>query len=215
MQPEHFNLSSPVFLPVTDETCTGLLGTDGAKTLMSLTDPELAAVLVIQNLAQAAEKDLTCAGAERILAKLLDWAVDNRAEGAATLLSEAQRLFDPRKLYFGFNALKTVNLRLLSPEEVAARDYLLPTGKWDIGYKVRHLKYAHPDGVIDPTGKTFNSLIEEAVKVPVKAFPSMRIPTFLNALHIGGQVAGFTGRAYRSTDKTGQPLQAFHHRHPC
>ena len=48
-------------------------------------------------------------------------------------------------------------------------------------YQFRHLKYAHPDGVIDPTGKTFNSLIEEAVKVPVKAFPSMRIPTFLNA----------------------------------
>jgi len=47
-------------------------------------------------------------------------------------------------------------------------------------YQFRHLKYAHPDGVIDPTGRTFNSLIEEAVKVPVKAFPSMRIPTFLN-----------------------------------
>ncbi len=49
-------------------------------------------------------------------------------------------------------------------------------------YQFRHLKYAHPDGVIDPTGKTFNSLIEEAVKVPVKAFPNTRIPTFLNVL---------------------------------
>lgn len=47
-------------------------------------------------------------------------------------------------------------------------------------YQFRHLKYAHPDGVIDPTGKTFNSLIEEAVKVPVKAFPTLRIPSFLN-----------------------------------
>ena len=47
-------------------------------------------------------------------------------------------------------------------------------------YQFRHLKYAHPDGVIDPTGRTFNSLIEEAVKVPVKAFPAMRIPSFLN-----------------------------------
>jgi len=48
-------------------------------------------------------------------------------------------------------------------------------------YQFRHLKYAHPDGVVDPTGRTFNSLIEEAVKVPVKAFPAMRIPSFLNA----------------------------------
>jgi hypothetical protein len=47
-------------------------------------------------------------------------------------------------------------------------------------YQFRHLKYAHPDGVIDPTGRTFNSLIEEAVKVPVKAYPTMRIPSFLN-----------------------------------
>lgn len=47
-------------------------------------------------------------------------------------------------------------------------------------YQFRHLKYAHPDGVIDPTGRTFNSLIEEALKVPVRGFPTTRIPTFLN-----------------------------------
>lgn len=135
MQPEHFDLASPVFLPVTEDTCTALLAADGAQALAGLTDPELAAVLVIQHLAQAAEQDLTCTAAERILVKLIGWAVDS----PAALLPEAQRLFDPRKLYFGFNALKTVNLRLLLAEEVAARDYLLPTGKWDIGYKVRHL----------------------------------------------------------------------------
>lgn len=144
MQPEHFDLSSPVFLPVSDETCTALLGVDGAKLLVNLTDPELAAVLVIQNLAQAEEKDLTCTAAERILAKLIGWAVDTASSSAAALLSEAQRLFDPRKLYFGFNALKRVNLRLLSAEEVAAREYLLPTGKWDIGYRVRHLRSNDP-----------------------------------------------------------------------
>ncbi|WP_248731337.1 hypothetical protein [Pseudomonas sp. MWU13-2517] len=144
MQPEHFDLSSPVFLPVTAQTCTALLGAEGANVLLGLTDPELAAVLVIQNLAQAAEKDLTCTGAERILAKLIGWAVDTQAEGTATLLSEAQRLFDPRTLYFGFNALKSINLRLLSAEEVQARDYLLPTGKWDVDYKVRHLRGNDP-----------------------------------------------------------------------
>ncbi len=47
-------------------------------------------------------------------------------------------------------------------------------------YQFRHLKYAHPDGIIDPTGRTFNSLIEEAIKVPVKPHPSLRLPTFLN-----------------------------------
>lgn len=144
MQPEHFDLSSPVFLPVTVEICTALLGVEGASVLARLTDPELAAVLVIQNLAQSSEKDMTSAGAERILAKLIDWAVDAPASSTAALLSEAQRLFDPRKLYFGLNVIKNLNLRLLLAEEIAECDYLLPTGKWDFGYKVRHLRSNNP-----------------------------------------------------------------------
>lgn len=138
MLPEHFDLSSPVFLPITDETCAGLLLADGAKALSVLTDPELAAVLVIQNLAQAAEKDLNAGAAEKVLSKLIAWAVDSRQSAAVGLLSEAQRLFDPRKLYFGLNVIKNLNLCFLLAEEVSAQDYLLPDGKWDVGYRVRH-----------------------------------------------------------------------------
>jgi hypothetical protein len=47
-------------------------------------------------------------------------------------------------------------------------------------YQFRQLKYAHPDGVVDPAGRTFNSLIEQAVRVPVKLNPSLRLPTFAN-----------------------------------
>lgn len=144
MHPEHFDLSGPVFLPITDETCAGLLAADGANALSVLTDPELAAVLVIQNLSQAAEKDLNAGAAETILSKLIAWAVDSRPSAAVGLLSEAQRLFDPRKLYFGLNAIKDLNLRFLLADEVLARDYLLPDGKWDVGYKVRHRSSNHP-----------------------------------------------------------------------
>lgn len=144
MQPEHFDLSSPVFLPVTDDTCSALLGADGATHLDTLTDPELAAVLVIQNLAQAAPADLNGAAAERVLVKLIGWALNTPTSGTAALLSEARRLFDPRKLYFGVNALKNLNLRLLLAEEVAARDYLLPDGQWDVTYKVRQRRGNDP-----------------------------------------------------------------------
>lgn len=138
MHPEHFDLSSPVFLPITAETCASLLLADWAETLSSLTDPELAAILVVQNLAQAAEKDLNAAAAEKVLAKLITWSVDSRKSAAVGLLSEGQRLFDPRKLYFGLNAIKSLNLRFLLTEEVLGRDYLLPDGKWDFGFKIRH-----------------------------------------------------------------------------
>ncbi|EJN30398.1 hypothetical protein PMI35_01964 [Pseudomonas sp. GM78] len=144
MHPEHLDLSSPVFLPITDETCAGLLLVDGATALDVLTDPELAAMLVIQNLAQATDKDLNANAAEKVLAKLIAWAVDSRQSTAAGLLSEAQRLFDPRKLYFGLNAIKRLDLRFLLADEVSARDYLLPDGRWDVGFKIRHQSDNNP-----------------------------------------------------------------------
>lgn len=135
MHPEHHDLSSPVFLPITEETCQGLLGAEGAGGLGSLSDAELAAVMVIQHLAQAGESGITAGAAEKILAKLIGWAIDTPYPG---LLSETQRLFDPRKLYFGLDILKAMNLRLLDTDEVAGRDYLLADGKWDLAYKARH-----------------------------------------------------------------------------
>lgn len=144
MHSEHFDLSSPVFLPITDETCAGLLGSDGAGALLALSEPELAAVLVIQNLAQMPEHELSAVGAERVLAKLIGWAAQGRHSAAVSLLSEAQRLFDPRKLYFGLNVVKSLKLRFLLADEVQAREYLLPDGQWDVEYKVRHLKTNNP-----------------------------------------------------------------------
>ncbi|KPX17191.1 hypothetical protein ALQ08_00835 [Pseudomonas syringae pv. delphinii] len=144
MHPEHFNLSIPVYLPITFESCSGLLDAEGEKKLSGLTDPELAAVLVIQNLAQAAPKDLTSDATERVLAKLIAWTVDTPSSATARLLSEAQRLFDSRRLYFGLNTTKKLNLRFLLADEVSAREYLLPDGKWDVEYKVRHHRGNNP-----------------------------------------------------------------------
>ncbi|MFP3515029.1 hypothetical protein SB766_02295 [Pseudomonas sp. SIMBA_077] len=144
MRPEHADLCTPVFLPVTEQACASLLNTDGAKELVAFTDPELAAVLVIQSLAQASEHDLNCAAAERVLAKIIAWAVDANHSATVGLLSEAQRLFDPRKLYFGLNTLKKLNVRFLQADEVATRNYLLPDGKWDDGYKHRHHRANNP-----------------------------------------------------------------------
>ncbi|PMX29135.1 MULTISPECIES: hypothetical protein [unclassified Pseudomonas] len=144
MHPEHFDLSSPVFLPITFETAKGVLDAADVNVLSTLTDPELAAILVIQNLAQMAEKDLAGATAEKILARLIGWAVDARHSKATGLWPEAQRLFDPRKLYFGLEVVKQLELRFLLADEVSAQDYLLPNGQWDTGYKLRHLQANNP-----------------------------------------------------------------------
>lgn len=144
MHPEHFDLASPLFLPVTGETCASLLGADGADVLATLTDAELAAILVIQHLSAAAEEDLTSNAIERVLGRLIAWAADTQNLSANGLLLEAQRLFDPRKLHSGGKVAKRLNLRFLSADEVTAQDYLLSNGKWDVGFRGRHYRRNNP-----------------------------------------------------------------------
>ena len=140
MQPEHFDFSRPVLLPITAECCQGLLQAEGAPVLEGLSDPELAALLVIQNLAQAPDK-VDALAAEKILGKLLAWSVDGSHASDVCLLSEACRLFDARKLYFGLEVIKGSKLRLLDAEDVKRRDYLLADGRWDFDYRIRrHLQ---------------------------------------------------------------------------
>lgn len=144
MHPEHFDLSSPLLLPVTGETCASLLGADGARVLTSLKDAELAAVLVIQHLSVAAEEDLAPNAIERVLSKLIAWAADTQHRTTKGLLSEAQRLFDPKKFYSGSKVAKRLNLRFLSADEVAAEEYLLSDGKWDVGFRGRYYRHNNP-----------------------------------------------------------------------
>ncbi|MFV3326236.1 hypothetical protein ACNFG0_07175 [Pseudomonas sp. NY15372] len=137
MQPEHYDFTQPVFLPVTAQACQGLLDAPGQPALEALGDAQLAAVLVIQHLADAKGQVLDPAAAEKVLARLLAWAVDGRHSPGVGLLSEARRLFDARKLYFGLEVMKGSKLHLLPAEEVNAGNYLLPDGKWDFEFKVR------------------------------------------------------------------------------
>lgn len=143
MQPEHFDFSRPVFLPITLEVCQGLLEAEGAPALDALSEPELAALLVIQNLAQS-QGQLDARAAEKVLGKLLAWAVDGAHSPGVGLLSEARRLFDARKLYFGLEVIKGSKLRLLDAEEVAAREYLLADGKWDFEFRIRRQQGDNP-----------------------------------------------------------------------
>lgn len=72
-----------------------------------------------------------------MLGRLLAWAVDGPHSANVGLLSEARRLFDARKLYFGLEVIKGSRLRLLDAEQVQAREYLLADGKWDFDFRIR------------------------------------------------------------------------------
>ncbi|WP_122469225.1 hypothetical protein [Pseudomonas viridiflava] len=179
MHPEHFDLASPMFLPITDEMCEKLLATNGATALTSLSDPELATVLVIQNLVQANEKDITSDSIEKILARIIAWSVDHKNSTNPSLLSEAQRLFDQRKLYFGLKIVKQLKLTFLMADEITEQEYLLPSGKWDTSYKARRRLNKNPfseimithtrehwlTGVQDKLVRTFRANLDEHLHV--------------------------------------------------
>lgn len=143
MQPEHFDFARPVYLPITPELCQGLLQAEGAPPLETLSQAQLAALLVIQNLAQS-QGPVDARGAEKVLGKLLAWAIDGPHSPDVGLLSEARRLFDARKLYFGLEVIKGSKLRLLDAEALEAGDYLLPDGKWDFDYRIRRQQGGSP-----------------------------------------------------------------------
>lgn len=135
MQPEHLDLGASLFLPIANETCEMLLSAEGAQALIKLTNPELAAVLVIQHLTENPEKS-TSYSIEKILAKLIAWSIDSKKPANLSLLSEAQRLFNQKKLHAGLNNSKNININLLTKEEVEEADYLAGDGTWDFNFKI-------------------------------------------------------------------------------
>ena len=141
MQPEHFDFSSPIYLPITAEACEGVL--QGQLALDTLSGPELAALMVIQNLPMAGGK-VDHVKAEVLLGKLIAWEVDGKHRKSVSALSEARRLFDARKLYFGLEALKASRVRFLDSAQVLAREYLLPDGKWDFCFRVNRFHALNP-----------------------------------------------------------------------
>ncbi|WP_295461210.1 hypothetical protein [uncultured Pseudomonas sp.] len=143
MQPEHLDSGDSLFLPIANETCEILLSAEGAQALIKLTNPELAAVLVIQHLAENAGKS-TPYSIEKILAKLIAWSIDSKKPADSSLLSEAQRLFSQKKLHAGLNNLKNIKIILLTKEEVEEADYLASDGTWDFNFKIRIKKKKIP-----------------------------------------------------------------------
>jgi hypothetical protein len=143
MHPEHFDLSSPLFLPVTEDTCAALAGDEAHARLATLSVAELAAVLALQHLPQVPEQGRTCDAIERVLNRLVAWGNGPRPS-ASTLLSEAQRLFNPHRFGAGLEMARQLKARFLSAEEVAAQDYLLPGGAWDTAFKGRQHRRNSP-----------------------------------------------------------------------
>jgi len=138
MQPEHYYFDNALYLPVSEKTVSRLISSGEDSILDTLSNAELSAILVIQNLTEI-YKTRKNHDSEKILKKLIAWGNESVSnENTKRLLSETRRLLDLPKLNSGLSILSQANIELLSDNLVEEAAYLLPNGDWDTTFRGRH-----------------------------------------------------------------------------
>lgn len=131
------------FLPLSQETAQQLV--QNHLDLTSLQVPELAAVLLIQNLPSLVRAGQTAPRIEAALAKALSAGLDSNAEYGAQIFAQAvAERFSPVAFMDGLGLLDGLMFNLLEVDEVAERKYLKPDGNWDFSFRIEHAAQLNP-----------------------------------------------------------------------
>lgn len=143
------------FLPLSLETAQQLV--QGRKELADLQVPELAAVLLIQNLPSLIRAGQAAPRIEVALAKALSAGVDSDAEhGVHTFAQAVTERFSPVAFKEGLSLLDDLLFNLLETDEVAERKYLTHDGGWDFSFRIKHAAQLNPlkEAITTESGKT-------------------------------------------------------------
>ena len=143
------------FLPLSSETVQRLGQSD--HDLCSLQVPELAAVLLIQNLPSLVSAGQKAPSIESILAKALSAGRDSNAEsGAQTFGRAVAERFSLVAFKEGLSLLDSLMFNLLELDEVAERKYLKPDGSWDFSFRIKHIAQLNPlkESIATASGET-------------------------------------------------------------
>ncbi|MHC8402666.1 hypothetical protein ACYZTX_25265 [Pseudomonas sp. MDT1-17] len=142
MQPEHYDFDNALYLPVSEKTVNRLIASGENSILDTLSNAELSAILVIQNLTEIYKNSKNHAS-EQILKKLIAWGNESASKkNTKRLLSETRRLLDLPKLKNGLSILSQAKIELLSDSLVEEAAYLLPNGDWDTTFRGRYFNLA-------------------------------------------------------------------------
>ncbi|WP_397458758.1 helicase [Pseudomonas asplenii] len=139
------------FLPLSPETAKQLV--QGRHDLASLQVPELAAVLLIQNLPSLTSAGQTAPRIEAALAKALSAGLDSGPHIFGQAVAER---FSPVGFKEGLDLLDGLMFNLLEMDEVADRKYLKPDGSWDFSFRIEHAAQLNPlqEAISTDSGKT-------------------------------------------------------------
>lgn len=128
------------FLPISEGSTRELL--ESAALLDTLSVPELAAVLLIQNLPTLALSSLTAPAIEAAYAKTLE---AGREVGSRELFAKAlSARYSQEDFASGLAMLDGLDFRLLDEEVVVEQTYLTAAGGWDFQFRLEHAARLNP-----------------------------------------------------------------------
>ncbi|NWL78021.1 helicase [Pseudomonas taiwanensis] len=119
---------------------------------------EVAAVTLIQKLPMLATKGSVAVHGERLLSDLITSAAEmDSLGGKGTFGAAMVPRFQVAAFASALEQLPSWGLRLLDPDSVAQRKFLLADGKWDFDFSSRHSAAINPytEQFSTPAGKTF------------------------------------------------------------
>ncbi len=131
------------FLPLSSETIA--LITQNHQHLMNLSVPELAAVLLIQNLPSLVRTTPTTSRIESALAEAIKIGFASNQEADPLAFSRAVHTrFSLPAFQVGLKLLDSLQLNLLDDEIVQAQKYLNPDQTWDFEFRIEHAENLNP-----------------------------------------------------------------------
>ena len=154
MPVSHIN-DSHYFLPLSPETAQQLV--QGRQEVASLQVPELAAVLLIQNLPSLIRAGQAAPRIETVLAKTISAGLDTDAEhGANTFAQAVAERFSSAAFKEGLGLLDGLLFNLLEANEVSERQYLTPDCNWDFSFRIKHAAQLNPlsESIETDSGRT-------------------------------------------------------------
>lgn len=141
--PTSFICEDHYFLPLSPETVEQLLHSQ--EGLANLQTPELAAVLLIQNLPNLLRAGQKAAGIESALAKILSTGLDSDAESGMQVFAQAvAERFSTDAFNEGLRLLDRLAFNLLETNEVEDRKYLNSDGNWNFHFRIEHATQFNP-----------------------------------------------------------------------
>lgn len=143
------------FLPLSPEIAQELVQCQYDLTKLQI--PELATVLLIQNLPSLVKAGQTAPKIEVALAKAIGTGLDSASEYGEKVFGQAvAKRFSPEAFKEGLALLDGLMFNLLEMDEVIEQKYLKPDGNWDFSFRVKHAAKLNPlkESITTESGET-------------------------------------------------------------